>query len=170
MNRKNILLYSLMIFATVTFAACTTGENAKVEKAIKGFFEGMYDRDFAKARAHATPESEEVIAMLESFAQHSDPNPDEKPVITVADIVVENDTLATANVNASGQPNQVKISLKKREGEWLVGFDPRSLATMLGQNPETVEEDMMAPPDDSLDLRIDKSIAPLDPMVTDSVL
>lgn len=170
MKKNNTIFYSLLIFIIAAFSACGADNNANVEKAIKGFFEGMYDRDFVKAREHATPESEEVIAMLESFAQHSDPDPDEKPVISIADVVITDDTLATANVKASGQPNEVKLSLKKRDGKWLVAFDPRSLATMLGQNPETVDEDMMAPPDDSLDLRIDKSTVPLDPMVTDSVL
>ena len=107
--------------------------------------------------------------MLQSFAENTDPAPDEKPSISIENVEVK-DTLASADVRATDQPNTVKLSLKKREGKWLVAFDPRSLATMLGQNPDTVEEDMMAPPDDSLDLQIEKSTVPLDPFPPDSIL
>lgn len=146
----------------IMIVSCKTSNNADVEKTINHFFEGMYDRDFNKARENATPESEEVISLLESLANASPPAADEvKPKIMIDEIKIENDSVATALVKAQDQPNEVKISLKKRSGNWKVAFDMQSLAVMLGQNPETVDEDMMAPPvNDSLDINLQKSTVP----------
>lgn len=149
---KKILLAALL-FAGL--AACKNGGgNAEIENALKGFFDGMYARDFQQARANATQESEEVISLLESLAQDTDEQEkSEKPSIDIKEVVIEQDTTATAMVHASGQPNTVKMSLRKRAGKWLVAFDLRSLAIMMGQDPDAAEQEMVMPPaaDDPLD-------------------
>ena len=106
----------------------------------------MYARDFSKARTYATPESGEVIDLLESIADVPPMESSESPNISISSIKVEQDTLATAIVKASGEPNSVKLSLKKRNGSWLVAFDFRSLAVMLGQDPDEAEMEMAQPP------------------------
>ena len=57
MKLMNIKRYALLLLAVIAMHGCNNNENAKVERAVNGFFEGMYGRDFTKARAHATPES-----------------------------------------------------------------------------------------------------------------
>lgn len=135
------------LFIVFVFAACSNNDNGDVKKALDGFFDGMYARDFQKARQYATPESEEVIGLLQSLAHDLDEaEKEEKPTISVKDIKIEHDTLATAMVQASTQPNTVKMTLKKRDAKWLIAFDLRSLAVMLGQDPDAAGQEMPMPP------------------------
>lgn len=143
----------LVISFSLLLSNCKDNKEAAVEKAVKGFFEGMYDRDFEKARAHATEESAEVIGFLQHLATTSAPDADDKkPTITVSDINIENDSMATAMVKAEEQPNQIKMSLKKIDNEWRVAFDERSLALMLGQDPDNIDDSLLNPQQDATDL------------------
>ena len=58
-----ILLISLALFA---LAAC----GAKSEKPARAFFDAIENNDFAAARKHTTEQGQQLLEMLESFAEN----------------------------------------------------------------------------------------------------
>lgn len=141
MTLKTIIRIACVSCIIASVAACN-GKKNDIKNNLEHFFNAFYEKDFDKARSYATPESDEVISLLESIDKNA-PTAEktEKPTIKIDSIAIQEDTLATAHVSASGLPNTVIMSLNKRDGKWLVSFDMRALARIFGKDPDAVENE-----------------------------
>ncbi|MCB5264662.1 MAG: DUF4878 domain-containing protein [Candidatus Cloacimonetes bacterium] len=122
-----ILLISLALFA---LAAC----GAKSEKPARAFFDAIENNDFAAARKHTTEQGQQLLEMLESFAENmSEEQKTEmkKTRYKILKTVEEEDsaivTFEKWNTDSPDEKNIHELKMKKIDGTWKVDLAKEDL-------------------------------------------
>jgi|SRR5690554_2124201 predicted small lipoprotein YifL len=120
---KRFLYIILIIMALVALSAC--GKPA--EKTARNFFDAMEQQDFAKAKNFVTEEGQELLTMIESFANSmSEEQKDEMVAMryNITEVIEEGDAATVRfqqwEVENPDNIQDQELKLVKVDGNWKV--------------------------------------------------
>ena len=124
MRLSNHYKYFLCLLAVV-LAGCSN-DDKQIRTAAQGYLDAMGNYRPADARPYATEETCNVtLAFFEKMMQHTDPSVYANNIpatITLGDITIEEDTLATVafHKHTPSKEQDGEIELVRRNGQWQV--------------------------------------------------
>ena len=109
---KNLFKLAVVALVAISMNACKNAETA--DKVAEKFLTSIEKKDFAAAKALATPESQAIFDM--KFSKDNAKGGKEGVIAGIK--CKETDTTATCDYTKDGDPNTLNLS--KRGGKWMV--------------------------------------------------
>ena len=125
MKAKQYLFRISLCLLAVVLAGCSN-DDKQIRTAAQGYLDAMGNYRPADARPYATEETCNVtLAFFEKMMQYTDPSVYANNIpatITLGDITIEEDTLATVafHKHTPSKEQDGEIELVRREGRWQV--------------------------------------------------
>ncbi|HCM16460.1 MAG: hypothetical protein WCY87_02740 [Candidatus Cloacimonadales bacterium] len=122
---KKISILLLIIVALLGLTACGN----KVESTAKSFFKALENQDFEAAKKLSTEEGQQLLTLIEGFAQSADEEQIadmKKTKYEIVETVVEGDSAVVKyrqwNTDKPEAKEDHELQMKKVEGAWKVHF------------------------------------------------
>jgi hypothetical protein len=127
---KHIAYILLIAMALLALTACGN----KVENAAKSFFDAMERQDFEAAKAYTTEQGQQLLSMMQSFAENMSEEQKEgyeKLKYNILETVEDGDsaivTFEQWEVNNPEDKDVHELKLKKIDGSWKVDLAKEDL-------------------------------------------
>ena len=134
--KKSILLAAAAVL--IILSACKSSGKGNPKEVLHSFLTALSQKDFTKAKALATQDSDGMISMMEMGMQnmqnmdssgHADKMMQMIDNMKMGDAVIEGDK-ATVSVTDSKSNESTDFLLKKENGDWKVAFDMSTIMEM----------------------------------------
>nr|MDK2851108.1 hypothetical protein [Candidatus Cloacimonadota bacterium] len=120
---KRLLYIILIILALMALSACEKSS----EKTARNFFDAMEQQNFAEAKKYVTQDGQELLSMIETFANSMSPEQKDEMIAMrykITEVVEQGDSATVRfqqwELNNPEEIQDQELKLVKVDGDWKV--------------------------------------------------